>query len=213
MRGTLAMIGPAGSRRAAGRRSWWPRGSPAGAPSSGRSCRRRDGSRPSSRPCPTPSAATGRGAGPSRRRWRAGWRRDRPYCRATSGGMTPMPRVRLWKISLPNSRSSISSQKLRSLLITGLVSSIQPLGRSSLRPPMRSKLGWKRPPVAPSIRLSTYSRSRKAIEHRRDRAELHAEVAEEQRDVGDAARARTGSCGCTGRAAAPRSPSASRRRG
>ncbi len=31
-----------------------------------------------------------------------------------------------------------------------------------MRPPMRSKLGWKRPPVAPSIRLSTYSRSRKA---------------------------------------------------
>ena len=29
-------------------------------------------------------------------------------------------------------------------------------------PPMRSKLGWKRPPVADSIRLRTYSRSRKA---------------------------------------------------
>ena len=41
------------------------------------------------------------------------------------------------------------------------VSPIQPHGRSSLRPPMRLKLGWKRPPVTASIRLSTYSRSRK----------------------------------------------------
>ena len=77
-------------------------------------------------------------------------------------GITPMPRVRAWKISLPISRSSISSQKLRSFFITERVSSIQPLGRSSLRPPMRSKLGWKRPPVAASIRLRTCSRSRNA---------------------------------------------------
>ena len=54
------------------------------------------------------------------------------------------------------------SQNCRSFVITWRVSSIQPFGRSSLRPPMRSKFGWKRPPVAPSIRLSTYSRSRKA---------------------------------------------------
>ena len=83
--------------------------------------------------------------------------------RATSAGMTPMPRVRAWKISLPMSRSSISSQKSRMLVHHGLcVSAIQPLGRSSLRPPMRSKLGWKRPPVTASIRLRTCSRSRKA---------------------------------------------------
>ena len=71
--------------------------------------------------------------------------------------------MRLWKISLPNSRSSISSQKLRSFFITCLVSAIQPAGRSSFSPPMRSKLGWKRPPVALSIRFSTYSRSRNAM--------------------------------------------------
>ena len=73
-----------------------------------------------------------------------------------------MPRVRAWKISLPMSRSSISSQKSRIFSMAALVSAIQPLGRSSLRPPMRSKLGWKRPPVTASIWLSTNSRSRKA---------------------------------------------------
>src|SRR5829696_1845609 len=36
---------------------------------------------------------------------------ERPYDLATSAGITPTPRVRLWKISLPNSKSSISSQK------------------------------------------------------------------------------------------------------
>ena len=46
--------------------------------------------------------------------------------------------------------------------MAALVSAIQPLGRSSLRPPMRSKFGWKRPPVTDSIWLSTNSRSRKA---------------------------------------------------
>ena len=87
---------------------------------------------------------------------------DKPYCNATSRGMTPMPRVRDWKISFPNNNVSISSQKLRNFFITTLVSSIQPAGKSSLRPPMRSKFGWKRPPVADSMRFSTYSRSRKA---------------------------------------------------
>ena len=52
---------------------------------------------------------------------------------------------------------------------------------------MRSKLGWKRPPVAASMRLRTYSRSRKAKKTGRDGPELHAHLAEEQRDVGDAA--------------------------
>ena len=46
--------------------------------------------------------------------------------------------------------------------MAALVSAIQPLGRSSFSPPMRSKLGWKRPPVTDSIWLSTNSRSRKA---------------------------------------------------
>jgi hypothetical protein len=87
---------------------------------------------------------------------------DRPYCRATSAGMTPMPRVRAWKISLPSSRSPSRRRSRGSSPSPALVSAIQPLGRSSLRPPMRSKLGWKRPPVAASIWLSTYSRSRKA---------------------------------------------------
>ena len=73
-----------------------------------------------------------------------------------------MPRVRASKISLPRSSSSISSQKRRMVPMIDFVSSIQPLGRSSFRPPMRSKFGWKRPPVADSIWLSTYSRSRKA---------------------------------------------------
>ena len=73
-----------------------------------------------------------------------------------------MPRVRTAKISLPTMSSSISSQKARIFPMTCFVSAIQPLGRSSLRPPMRSKLGWKRPPVTASIWLSTYSRSRKA---------------------------------------------------
>ena len=46
--------------------------------------------------------------------------------------------------------------------MAAFVSAIQPFGRSSFRPPMRSKFGWKRPPVADSIWLSTNSRSRKA---------------------------------------------------
>ena len=46
--------------------------------------------------------------------------------------------------------------------MTTLVSSTQPAGKSSFRPPMRSKFGWNRPPVADSIRLRTYSRSRNA---------------------------------------------------
>ena len=46
--------------------------------------------------------------------------------------------------------------------MAAFVSAIQPLGRSSLRPPMRSKFGWKRPPVTASIWLSTNSRSRNA---------------------------------------------------
>ena len=46
---------------------------------------------------------------------------------------------------------------------------------------MRSKFGWKRPPVTASIWLSTYSRSRKAKNTGGDGAELDAEVAEEQR--------------------------------
>ena len=50
-------------------------------------------------------------------------------------------------------------------------------------------------------------------EHRGDRTELYPHVAEEQRDVGDAATARTRLCGCTGHEAAPRWPSASRRPG
>ena len=79
-----------------------------------------------------------------------------------SAGITPMPRVRDWKISLPMSNVSISSQKARSLSMAAWVLAIQPLGRSSFRPPMRSKFGWKRPPVAASIWLSTCSRSRKA---------------------------------------------------
>ncbi|CAB4673366.1 unannotated protein [freshwater metagenome] len=76
--------------------------------------------------------------------------------------MTPMPRVRDWKISLPNNKSSIWSQKPRSFFMTLRVSSMKPAGRSSFNPPMRSKFGWKRPPVAPSIRFRTYSRSRNA---------------------------------------------------
>ena len=103
-----------------------------------------------------------RGAGPSRRPRPGGWRPTGRSCSATSAGMTPMPRVRAWKISLPMTRSSISSQKSRIFSMRRLVSAIQPLGRSSLRPPMRSKLGWKRPPVTASIWLRTYSRSRKA---------------------------------------------------
>ena len=66
---------------------------------------------------------------------------DRPYCRATSRGMMPTPRVRSWKISLPISRSSFSSQNVRIFFITRRLSSMKPLGRSSLSPPMRSKLG------------------------------------------------------------------------
>jgi hypothetical protein len=46
--------------------------------------------------------------------------------------------------------------------MAAFVSAIQPFGRSSFRPPMRSKFGWKRPPVAASIWLRTNSRSRKA---------------------------------------------------
>ena len=74
-----------------------------------------------------------------------------------------MPRVRDWKISLPNNSDSISSQKLRNFFITTFVSSIQPAGKSSFNPPMRSKFGWKRPPVADSMRFKTYSRSRNAM--------------------------------------------------
>ena len=73
-----------------------------------------------------------------------------------------MPRVRAWKISLPSTSSEISSQKARILRMAWWVSATQPAGRSSLTPPMRSKFGWKRPPVAASIWLSTCSRSRKA---------------------------------------------------
>ena len=73
-----------------------------------------------------------------------------------------MPRVRDWKISFPNKRSSIWSQKSRSFFMTVRVSSTKPAGKSSLSPPMRSKFGWKRPPVAASMRFNTYSRSRNA---------------------------------------------------
>ena len=82
---------------------------------------------------------------------------------AISFGITPMPRVRLWKISLPKRRSSISVQKLRNFFITARVSSMKPSGRSSFNPPIRSKFGWKRPPVAASMRFNTCSRSRKAM--------------------------------------------------
>ena len=79
-----------------------------------------------------------------------------------SAGMTPMPRVRVWKISLPMSEVLDLVAEVAHLLHGRVVSAIQPLGRSSLRPPMRSKFGWKRPPVTASIWLSTNSRSRKA---------------------------------------------------
>ena len=87
---------------------------------------------------------------------------ERPNCIAVSRGMMPIPRVRAAKISFPMSRSSIWSQNVRIFFKTARVSSIQPAGRSSFRPPMRSKFGWKRPPVADSIWLSTCSRSRNA---------------------------------------------------
>ena len=86
----------------------------------------------------------------------------RPYSRATSAGMTPTPRVRCWKMVPPIIRSSTSSQKSSTRCMQPTVSSSQPFGRSSFSPPMRSKLGWKRPPVADSIRFRTCSRSRKA---------------------------------------------------
>ena len=202
-----------GCRRAAARRSWSPRGSPAGGPSSGRSCRRRGGSRPSSRPCPTPSAGPGRGAGRSRRRWRAGWRPDRPYSLAISAGITPMPRVRLWKISLPNSRSSISSQKFAQLLhhLAGLVD-----------PALRQVVLEAADAVEVRVEAAA-GRALDQVEH----VLAVAEREEHRRDGTRSARrgrrgtarrwrcatARTGSCGSTGHAAAPRCPSASRRRG
>ena len=64
---------------------------------------------------------------------------------------------------------------------TRLVSSIQPLGRSSLRPPMRSKFGWKRPPVTASIMVEDMLAVAERVEGRRSGAELHAHVAEEER--------------------------------
>ena len=40
------------------------------------------------------------------------------------------------------------SQASKTIFIAVRVSLTQPHGRSSLSPPMRLKLGWKRPPVA-----------------------------------------------------------------
>ena len=92
-----------------------------------------------------------------------GWRPTGRTERATSRGMTPMPRVRAWKISLPTSRSSISSQNARILLHDRLASrrSSPWAGRPSGRRCGRSSGGSARRSTA-SIRLSTYSRSRNA---------------------------------------------------
>ena len=74
--------------------------------------------------------------------------------------MIPIERVRISKISLPATRSSNVSHASNVVFIAVRVSLIQPHGRSSFMPPMRLKLGWKRPPVAASMRLRMCSRSR-----------------------------------------------------
>ena len=76
--------------------------------------------------------------------------------------MMPIERVRCSKIGLPTHEVLELVARLEHLAASTLRHSvIQPHGRSSLMPPMRLKLGWKRPPVTASMRLSTYSRSRK----------------------------------------------------
>ena len=79
----------------------------------------------------------------------------------------------------PRSRHRTS----RTLSITPLVSASQPFGRSSFRPPMRSKFGWNRPPVTALDLVEDVLAVAEGEEDGRDRAELHPHVAEEQDDV------------------------------
>ena len=97
-----------------------------------------------------------------------------------------MPRRRAWKISLPKSRFSISSQKLRSFFITCLVSAMKPGRQVVLEAADAVEVGVE---AAARDRLDEVQHVLAVAErheHRGDGTELHAEVAEEQRDVRDA---------------------------
>ena len=100
--------------------------------------------------------------------------------------MTPMPRVRVSKISLPMRRSSISSQKsrIRSIADLGLVDPA--LGQVVLQAADAVVVGVEAPAGGRLHQVEDVLAVAEGVEDRRERAELHAHVAEEQRDVGDA---------------------------
>ena len=97
-----------------------------------------------------------------------------------------MPLVRVWKISLPATRSSNWSQESRTSCITERVSDTQPHGRSSFRPPMRLKFGWNAAAGGALDQVEHVLAVAEAVERRRERADLQAHLAEEQHERGDA---------------------------
>ena len=103
-----------------------------------------------------------------------------------SAGMTPMPRVRASKISLPRRRSSICWQKWRILSIERLVSS-DPAGREvvlhaadAVEVGMEPTAGGRLDLVEDVLSIA------EGVEDRGDRSELDTHVAQEEGDVGDA---------------------------
>ena len=127
--------------------------------------------------------------------------------------MTPMPRVRRSKISLPMSRVSISSQKPGTFFMhaPGLVDPA--LGQVVLEAADAVEVGVEAPAGGRLDQVEHVLAVAEGEEDRGQGAELDAHVAEEQDEVGDAAQLEEDACGSTGPGAAPRRPSASRRPG
>ena len=88
--------------------------------------------------------------------------------------MTPTLRVRSWKISLPISRSSFSSQNVRIFFMTRRVSSMKPFGRSSLSPADAIEVGVEPPSGRRLDEVQHVLAVAEGEEDRRDGTELHA---------------------------------------